>query len=90
MKTKKKPLSSFSGELRQRRETEGLTLRELESETGISDTMICHYEAGKGLLEMSFKHLKALSDYFHWDLVDMARKAGREGTERKEASEESA
>ena len=87
--TKKRPhFETFSEELKYLRESRELSLRDVEAETGISDTMIFRYEHGMGLLEMSWKHLKALSDFYKWDLVDMAKKAGREGGALKEKAEQ--
>jgi transcriptional regulator with XRE-family HTH domain len=77
---------SFSEELRKKREALGLSIRAVEKGTKgvVSDSALCRYENGMGLLDMRFEHAQAISRFFDWDLSDMGRKLGREGAEWKE------
>lgn len=69
----------FSKELRKRRIEGGYTLRSLEERTGISDSMLSRYENGMRLLEMSIEHAWKLSEFFGWQMNDMANQLMKEG-----------
>jgi predicted transcriptional regulator len=73
----------FSAELRKRREERGLSLRDVEGKTGISNEMVWRYEHGVGIFVMSVKNAVLLSDFFRWDIADMLRRIRKESLSEK-------
>lgn len=53
------------------RELKGVTLREAEKFTGISNSMISQYETGRS--EPSFRHAVALCDWYGLDVERLAK-----------------
>lgn len=65
---------NFSQELRSRRTSMQLSLREASLGCGISKAMLSRFERGVGVMEMSAEKAAALADFFRWRLPDMMRK----------------
>lgn len=69
---------AFSDELKKRRMTLGLSMRDVQKKTDVSASSICRYERGTGLYEMGIDHILDLSRLLGWELSDMVKKLGRE------------
>lgn len=63
---------NFSQELRKRRHKSLMTMRDLESKTGIGNPTLSKYESGT-CVNPSFRNAIALSHALNWDISSMAR-----------------
>lgn len=73
----------FSAELKRRRLAAGMTVRDIDKATGISNSMISMYEMGSSM-NMSFKNAILISKLLGWRLSSMATALERQSRESKE------
>ena len=68
--------SSFGKFIKELREKKGVTLRDIEEVTGISNVYICQLETGARKKLPSPDNLQALAEYFGVTLKELLEKAG--------------